>query len=619
MMRGKIALIMVLCVIFCLVGCRQRDPVTIPGTTLSSDTVPQSSTPENTQPTQTHPGPEMTLPPEPVLEPDFSAMPEMYADVAEVYLSGHVAVFAFITAGMDEAWTSVVTYDLREDAQLGRLELGEDTVSIFPLEEGAFAVLSHIDRTFRTFDKTCKLLSETELAGIDSEIGIAGLHGNTLLISQLETGTVTLYDLAAHTAMDTGLAPNVYSYTGAYGDNFLIESYSDGLIRISTDGSWEVLFANGSAQVAGATYAAGIRGDYITMLPLRGGDPFMVASCLAGEMFLAANGVGLLSHSQSSDFTDIFHYYETDTMTFSAVPAGGQVLAAALQDQCAVAVIRTDYSQPLDFIYLNFGIFNRESITGAAYDSGILNGRDPLPDPVGSSDTVALIQRLQQTYGVRIVYEPGVFDLEPLGFTLEAADEAKAYERALLLEQFFAFLPDGLLKEMSETSPVVIYLCQDVHPTAGGLHTSLGGYNVVFLSVTGNDDYFLNVAAHEMAHALEMGMDAGDVAGWRELMPEEVRGAYENPWLTVEYTPDDKGRTPVWFLEAYSRTSEMEDRAVLFAALFDAWREQDYSRFAYDGLRQKAAYWAQLLRFSYDSCRDTVFPWETALELQPTV
>lgn len=143
------------------------------------------------------------------------------------------------------------------------------------------------------------------------------------------------------------------------------------------------------------------------------------------------------------------------------------------------------------------------------------------------------------------------------------------------------------------------------------MHTVLNGYNLIFLSVTGYDDYFLSVAAHELGHALEMGMNEDILTGWRKLMPQEAVDAYHMPELTVEFTPDDKGRTPVWFLDAYSRSSEREDRAVLFAALFDAWVNEDDSIFQFEGIRIKANYWAQMLRCTYDSCADVTFPWES--------
>lgn len=589
-----------------LFGCSQGGLTSQPGTTAPSPTDSVGITTPTTVPDPTDP----TEPPAPVLTPTFEAMPQMYTDAANVYLSDNVAIFAFITSGMDAAQTSLVTYDLVSDTVLGQLELGEDVISLFPLQEGNFAVLSHTGKSFRVFDGACALLREQALTGVEGEIGIAGLLADALLVSEPMTGSILLYDLQSGTCNRTDLTPSVYSYIGTYSQGFLLESYDAGLIRVGTDGGWEILYKKGSAQVLGGTYAAGVRGDYITMLPLQGGDPVMAPCQTQSEIFCAGDGVGLLSHSQRWDASDSLYYYATDAMTVTTVAVTGQVVAAALRDHWAVAVTRTDYTSPLEFAYVDFSQSDAVLIGKTVYDSGILGGAEPLPEPTGSQETLDLIQRIYDAYGIRLMYEPDIFDLEPLGYTVIPAQESVFREKALLLEEFLRFLPDGLLQEMRESYPIVIYLCQDIYPTAGGMNTILEGYNAVFLSVTGNEDYFLNVAAHEMAHALECGMDAKTISLWRALMPEEVQHAYTQLSLTVEYTADDKGRTPVWFLDAYSRTSETEDRAVLFAALFDAWRTGDDSRLQYDGLQAKAQCWADMLRQSYDSCRNTVFPWE---------
>lgn len=588
------------------------DPASsVPGTTHTQSTAaPTQTTAVPTQPTQG-----ATQPTVPDIDPDFSAMPEMYTDLAQVWQTENIAIFAFITAGMDAADTTVITYDLLTDTLLGQVSLGEDMCSILPLTDGRFGVLSMYDGIYREFDPACTQVSETVLEDFSGGIGFAGVHENVILLSQLMAGKVFLYDLDTRTVTETDLAPGVYQYVGGYGAGFLLEAYGVGLTCVSLDGTSELLYKNGSAQVVGSTYAAGVRGDYITLLPLSGGDAVMAPCQSAGEIFAAADGVGLLSRSQNWDSADSLYYYAADSMTVTTVPVDGQIVCASVSNGCAVAVIRKDASQPLQFLYVDFSEYEQVSINKSAYDNGILNGVEPLPEPTGSQETVSLIRRLQETYGVRILYEPDVFDLESLGFALTPTDEATACERARLLEQFFAFLPDGLLKEMEEKCPVVIYLCQYIEPTAaGGMHTFLDGYSVIFLTVTGNDDYFLSVAAHEMGHALELCMEQSVVAGWRELMPEDICSAYENHSLTVEYTPDDKGRTPVWFLDAYSRMSEKEDRAVLFAALFDAWRSGDYTKLQYDGLRQKAQWWASALRESYESCEDAAFPWEVQLQ-----
>ncbi len=113
-----------------------------------------------------------------------------------------------------------------------------------------------------------------------------------------------------------------------------------------------------------------------------------------------------------------------------------------------------------------------------------------------------------------------------------------------------------------------------------------------------------------MGHALDIGMDQEVLATWRQQMPPEALAAYEDRSLTVEFTPDDKGHTPVWFVDVYSRFSEREDRAVLFSRLFDVWLYEDDSILQYEGLRIKANCWSKILRTTYKSCKNYTFPCE---------
>lgn len=351
MMRKLIALLLGICVLSGLTGCAPSGLGTYAGTSGQMQGIPSASTQAK---------PDVGTPAPSKIDPSFAQMPQMYSELAEVYLSGDVAVFAFITPGMNEAFTSILTYDLQADRLLGQLELGEDVISIFPLEAGSFAVLSHTDLTIRIFDAACDQIDTHALMGLDSQIGFAGLYGDRLLLSQVRTGTVLLYDLTDDTRIPVDLTPGLYHYVGAHAGGFLIESYSDGLIAISFEGVCQTLFADATAQVTGSVYAAGIQGDHILLWPLAGGEVVKMTSLLEAERFLTADGIGLLSCSQSS--ADWFHYYDTNSMTVTALEAGGQVLDAALLGQCVIAVIRTDATGPLSFVYLDLALGDTQNI-----------------------------------------------------------------------------------------------------------------------------------------------------------------------------------------------------------------------------------------------------------------
>lgn len=581
-MKKFLCLIMAaLMVALCLSSCGQGDG-TVDNSSSSSST---SSKPTDTK-----------------FDCMFLEMPAKTTDFSEVFISGNVAIFTFVVAGMDVSSTELVTYDLLGDKLLGNLNFGEEEVTVFPTEKGEFAVFSKTGNTFSIYSSSCEKLSSKTVEAA-SEIAYVGYNGENLLLI-LMSGNVSVYNLSKNTVTDTGLAADSYQIIGDYGSNFLVESYEKGIISITNDGKTSELFAASSAQVVGNAYAAGVKGDYITLFSVLGGNPVMAPKKADGEIFCAADGAALLSHSQSMDMKDDIYFYCTDSMTVSKVAADGQVVDAAVYGKGVIAVTRANYGEILKFKYIDFSDKDFESINSHAYDDGILNGAEPLADPQGSSETVQLINRIQNDYGIRIVYEEDIFNFNNLGFTVTFTSEDKARNKAILLEELFEFLPEGLLKEMNQKRPVVIYLCEEIAPSAGGINTVLEGYNVTFLSVTGNDDYFLSVAAHEIAHAIEQGISSEILAGWCELMPQEAQNAYNNLSLTVEYTPDDKGKTPVWFIEAYSRSSEIEDRAVVFAEMFNAKKSGDYSLFDYEGINKKAEYWCEMLENVYTSCKD---------------
>ncbi len=95
------------------------------------------------------------------------------------------------------------------------------------------------------------------------------------------------------------------------------------------------------------------------------------------------------------------------------------------------------------------------------------------------------------------------------------------------------------------------------------------------------------MASHELAHAPEHGIAPSDLDGWAKMQLPEVLAAYDNRYLTVEYTADNKGRTSVWFTDAYGRTNAMEDRATVFEEMYTAWASGDTSSLDYEDLRKK--------------------------------
>ncbi len=411
-------------------------PSTIPGGT----EVTQETT-GTTIPTGTTTPTEPTVPVVPSYTPDFSAMPEVNSEFAQVYLTDNVAVFTFIMPGMNDVCTQVVTYDLSSDTLLGQMDLCEGNVCIFPMEDTYFAVLDLNRGVFRIYDSACLLEKEFIIPNVQCPLGLAGRHENVLLISEPISGHILLVDLSTETTLISELAPDVYMLVGAYDRNFLLQSYELGLVRLSMDCSYTVLYENAYADAVGNTYAAGVQGDYMTLLPLGGGDAVMAPSGLGGEIFLDSCDAAFLCRSQHYDSPDYVQYIDTTSMTDKQLLADGMVLDGAFFGQQAVLITRKAYGEPLQFEFVDFSALQKHSLHTLAYDHGILDGREPLPAPTGSQQMLELIARYESEYGVRIVYEPDVFDVEPFGYTLTPCTEEVAYDRAVLLEKLFQFLP----------------------------------------------------------------------------------------------------------------------------------------------------------------------------------
>lgn len=542
------------------------------------------------------------------LNPTFAAMPQKTQDLAEVYsLSNKVALFAFITPGMDSSITELVAYDLSEDKLLGELNLGECYVGIFPQEDN-FAIFDYNRKTYTLYDTACQQISTAQLT-FEGAVGAAASDGDSLILSDMRTGRYYIYDLKSNTAtpVDETVGAADFTCAGLYKDAFLLHNYSSGVIAVNKNGEREsVNTVAASAQAVGNAYAAGILGDYAVFYSLAGGDAVMCHVRGEGENFSNAAGDGYLS--RSSGEKNALHYYDLSRRTVTDAPMENYVVDAAFFGSAAVSVLHSGEGQALTYCYTDFSRITAESMDAAAYDKAVIEERRPLPEVSG------VAAEILDKYGITVIGEHDFFDMAPYGYNVTPATAQQIADRTALLKDYLSFFPEGVFKELSNKAPVVIVLCDGLGGTAGGLNTLIDGYNVSFLSVGGHDDYFCGIASHELAHALERGIALDDLDGWANLQPEEVTAAYGNLSLTVEYTADDKGKTPVWFTDVYGRTNAMEDRATVFEEMHTAWLSGDSSTLNYDGLRKKVDFWSYMLRNNFTCCKDASFAWDSLFE-----
>lgn len=596
MLKKIVSLLTALCLLGTLAACGGKEAATAPTTTAPSATT--STTAGNAADTDD--------PLEPALNPTFAAMPQKTQDFVELYrLSDTVVLAAFITPGMDASATQLVSYDLSSDTLLGEVDLGEGIISVYPEADAAFSVLDYTAKTVAFYDSACRKTA-TETIYFNGPVGEAVKNGDRLLLSDMMSGTYVVYSLAngAQTAVDASVSAASVTPVAAYKDGWLLSGYGSGLVYVNAAGETAVIHSAAiDLQAVAATYAAGVVGDYAVFYPLAGGETVMTPVRGEAEQFASADGNGLLSTAGNAA-----HYYDMSRRTVATYTADKTVAAASLRGTSAVVALREDYGQPLTFAYVEFASLSAESMNAAAYDQAVIDDLRPLPAVSG------VAAEIKETYGVTVIGDVEFFDLSVFGYTAVPATADQIADRLDDVEDVLAFFPEGIFKEIGQKTPVVLVLCEGLGNNAGGINTILDGYAVSYVSVTGNDAFFENVTAHELAHAVERQMSNALLDGWISMQPVEVQAAYGDLNLTVEYTADHKGETPTWFITVYGRSEPIEDRATVFAAMYDAYAEGDSAPLNYDGLKQKVAYWSRMLRATYACCADAVFAWDSLID-----
>jgi hypothetical protein len=213
------------------------------------------------------------------------------------------------------------------------------------------------------------------------------------------------------------------------------------------------------------------------------------------------------------------------------------------------------------------------------------------------------------------------------------------------LDSFFAELPPGILNELlvPPYERFAAYLCGPIKPkNASGISIASGfasgNQETRYIAVNALDSGLTTNLAHEMMHVLEdrlwqdalPGEDA-PVSRWTLLSPEDApdRGyaySYHNPdgtdWYDDRYTLAWLDTEParadgIWFIDAYSRTYPLEDRARVFEHLFAA-ENGDEVLFTQPHLLLKAQSLSAFIRHAFPSVQGIQKAhWENFLTLLP--
>lgn len=597
MLKRCMTLLTVLCLLLSLAACGGKESAATPTTTAKTTSTTTPVTPDEPAP--------------PVLNPTFSAMPQKKQTMAQVYRVGDSVVLGiFIVPSMDVSATELVSYDLASDTLLGELDLGESWKSILP-QEDSFAVLDYTAKTYTVYNTACEVQSTVTLA-FEGEISAAAQNGDLLLLSDMRGGHV-VYHLPTHTStpVDEKLNGAMARCVGTHKNGFVMEIYDKGLLIIAADGTVQtVRKVSYGIQVAGTTYAAGVVGDYTLFHSLVGGESLMSSNRGEAEMFCSADGDRLLSISDDANGTNShLHYYDLQRRTVADYAVDGLVVDAVLFGSYAVMAVHDDFTAPITLAFVDLAALPMVDMNAGAYDADAVAGRQPLPQVSG------VAAEIKETYGVTVISDVDFFDVSEFGYTPLAATDKQVADRLDEVKDVLSFFPEGIFKEIGEKTPMVIVLCAELGNGADGINSVMDGYNVSHVCVTGNDDYVESTIAHELAHAIERQVSYELIDGWVSMQPAEVQAAYGNLYLTVEFTADDKGRTPVWFVNgAYGRSEPIEDRATLFTVMYECYVTEDNAALNYDGLKKKVAYWGKMLRETYDCCDGVTFAWDNLFE-----
>lgn len=540
----------------------------------------------------------------------FDNMPDMSYENVEIYTSGDTAIFEFIRPGLDSFGAQIVTYSLSQDKVLGQIDLGEGIFQISPLEDG-FAVVDLQNNRVDYFDSACKKTNSVTVFENNS-LSIASLSsdGKYILAQEYSNGDLLVYNCKTQktSTLNKGKVFEKAEYksgkfyllgAGAY----ILEPENNHFYEIS-----DVVRTYGVSK----GYVVGIHGSYLVRLSTKDSNHKMIGIDERPGYLIDAGDYGCVALDYA-DNKAIASFYDINNSRVADYSHQGTIIDVKQISNYSAIIVTRNNEDDLDYKILDIFNLKKEGLIISDLDVDSLNGVEELPDYSGNSKTVEATKQLEENYGVRVLYSEDIFNTNNLGYEITGTDEDTAYDYMLKLEDYFNYYPQGLLKEAGLGRPLVIFLCDKIKNNIGGLSTYNMGYNVIYIQIGGKDEYFFSTLTHEIGHALENGINSKIIDGWVKLMPAEVIKAYGDgiDGISVEYTPDDKGKTAAWFADVYGRSNEQEDRATIFQRMYDCYIDNENTLFEHEGLKKKADYWSYMLRESYDSCKNAdKFNWE---------
>lgn len=527
----------------------------------------------------------------------------------EVFVSGDTVIFEYINPGMDSFTAEIISYSLSQDKVLGRLNLGEGSFKLSVIQDG-FAVVDLMKHTADYYDKSCSKTSSVKVFENESLSFAEVSYDGKYVLAQSLTSDLLIYN--GKTQKTSRLNKDKIFEKAKYSNGkFYLLGVGAAVLEPENNHYYGISDAVGTYGVGG-DYIVGVNGSYIALLSAGSANHKMTdISERQGYLIDVSDfGCALVDYAENESLA---WFYDINFSGFVQHSEKSNIICAKQISENYAIIVTKNSENALDYKLLDLKGLQKNSIKTEKLNMDLINGVAQLPDYGGNNETVRLTKQIEKDYGVRVLFCEDIFDTNNSGFDISGTDENTAYSYMLKLGDYFDYYPKGLLKDAGLGRPLVLYLCDKIKDNIEGLSTYNMGYNIIYLQVGGKDEHFFSSLTHEIGHALENGIDTNLIEGWVKLMPDEVIKAYGDgiEGISVEYTPDDKGRTPVWFRDVYGRSNEKEDRATVFQEMYDCYTENKVGMFKYDGLKKKADYWSYMLRETYASCKNIdKFSWE---------
>lgn len=253
------------------------------------------------------------------------------------------------------------------------------------------------------------------------------------------------------------------------------------------------------------------------------------------------------------------------------------------------------------------------------------------PETVDYGDLTKRAQALEDRYGIRVLIGANV-PAEFADYSAQPFEEQATIDGSLsVLENVLSYYPDNYFEALKGTyyRDVAFYLTGALSPlnaqtnisNAGAFATESNG--TMQLAFDLNDDLSPDTVIHELTHAADYrfaGEGSLEEEAWNGLNPEGFSYYYayiDETGESYEYSgsldhtamggsaPDD-----VWFIDPYSKTFPMEDRARLMENLLSG--KSPYEEcFAGRHVQEKLTFYFRFLR---ETLGDDSWPQQTAWE-----